>query len=261
MKKDFINIKYQNFELKVGIFIREKSDQWILCLHGIQSNSELFEKLINQSFLNKYSILCIDNIGFGISSKPDNFSYDIQDQGNIIQKIIEKMEIQKLHIIGHSLGGMIGTLLLNSMKEKVLSFINMEGNLTFADCGLSRTVAAYNCIEFQNIQYNKIKSDLESSKEKSAPDRRKWLEQIPANVFHKTSHSIVDWAKSEKLLQIFLAAPQRKLFIYGDKNLSKATILSPSIECVEIPKAGHFMLHDNFEATAKAIEIFLRKIK
>jgi len=148
--------------------------------------------------------LVIDFVGFGKSSKPKDFSYDIKDQAEICKQIINLLKIEKLHIIGHSMGGMIGTLLLNSLKDKVFSFVNLEGNLILKNCGTSLNVARHSFKEFREKQYDLIKSRIEESSEPSANYRIKWTRQIPDYVFYKASKSIVNWSKSRKLYTLFI---------------------------------------------------------
>src|SRR5260221_2002633 len=130
VKEEIINVPYKGISFKISFFVEERSSEYILCLHGLQSNKELFIPLLEQKFLEKYSFVALDSIGFGNSSKPENFSYDVEDQTRIVTEVIKQLSIKKLHIIGHSLCGVIGTLLLQPLEARILSFVNAEGNLT-----------------------------------------------------------------------------------------------------------------------------------
>src|SRR5256885_7765798 len=104
LSEQTFTVSYKGSPLQVSSFFQERSSEYILCLHGIQSNKELFTPFLQQKFLAAYSILALDCIGFGNSSKPEDFSYDVEDQAHIIKKIVKQVAIKKLHIIGHSLG-------------------------------------------------------------------------------------------------------------------------------------------------------------
>lgn len=248
---------YNNESYSISTNIRKVSDEWILCLHGIQSNKELFSDIFSIPLFDKYSMLAIDFVGFGESDKPENFSYDINDQAHLCSALIEKLKIDKAHIIGHSLGGMVGTVLLNLQKNKISSFVNMEGNLVLEDCGLSLDVAGKSFEEFRNSYFSKIRVDLEKSHEIGADKRRKAIELVPDYAFYKTSRSIVEWSKSRKLLDIFVSAPQRKLFMYGQRNSHKTKVLPKNMKTATINNAGHFMLLENPDECYKKIEEFL----
>jgi pimeloyl-ACP methyl ester carboxylesterase len=263
MKERIVQITYNGITLKVAVNLRRDSDKWIVCLHGIQSNKELFHNLLQQEFSKKYSVLAIDNIGFGNSSKPEAFSYDVHDQANIIEQVIGNLKISKIHIIGHSLGGVIGTLLLKKLHEKVVSFINIEGNLTLINSGLTKEIVTYSFEEFSSNKYHQIKENVKKANEPSSKFRGKWLEKIPDYVFYKTSQSIITWVQSDKLFEQFSNTSIKRLFLYGDKNaaLYDGNFLPKGIERVEIANAGHFMLIDNPKACYVAIERFLNEVK
>jgi pimeloyl-ACP methyl ester carboxylesterase len=80
---------------------------------------------------------------------------------------------------------------------------------------------------------------------------------IPAKVFYKTSVSIVEWSDSEKLRAIFNVSNVRRLFLYGSKNARKASVVSDSVEKVEVPDAGHFMLLDQPEFCYRTLAQFI----
>jgi len=240
-----IKIKHNKKDLNISCNLREKTKEWILCLHGLQSNKQLFDKIFTIPFFDKYSLLAIDFVGFGKSSKPMNFSYDIKEQAEICKKIIKQLKIEKMHIIGHSMGGMIGTILLKSLSNKIVSFVNMEGNLVFEDKGTSAKVSNYSFEEFKEKQYDILKSRIKKSNETSANYRSKWNKLIPDFVFYKASKSIVEWSKSRKLLDLFIKSKNKKLYIYGEKNSNKTTSSLHAIELEKISNAGHFMILDN----------------
>ncbi len=259
LTEKIFNVSYKGFSLKVAAFVQERSSEYLLCLHGLQANKELFKPLLEQEFVAKYSFIAIDCIGFGNSSKPEDFSYDIEEQAHIVNEVINQLAIKKLHIIGHSLGGVIGTLLLQPLESKILSFINIEGNLTLNDSGISKIVAEYSFEDFKNDKYMQIQNDLKQSREPSAFQRNKWIAQIPDYVFYQTSVSLVDWAKSGKLLQLFAQSSSKKVYMIGDKNRVKRAIVPTGIQTIVIPNAGHFMLLDNPKVCFAVIKTFLQK--
>lgn len=256
MKKRTIKIKYKEDELLISAHVREASEEWLFCMHGLQSNKELFNPIFEMDALEKYSVIAFDFVGFGESSKPKGFSYAIEDQAEICKKIIATFGIKKIHLIGHSLGGMVGTLLLN---DKVQSFINMEGNLVAEDCGTSAEVASMTFQQFQQGQFSDIILKLAHSDQKSEQIRCKWVTAITDFAFYKTSISIVEWSKNGKLLDFFAKFPHKKLYIFGSKNAHKVKGLPREIQTAEISNSGHFMILENPEETYAIITRFITK--
>ena len=62
-------------------------------------------------------------------------------------------------------------------------------------------------------------------------------------------------ADSEKLLGLFRDAKQKRLFMYGDRNEGKTSVLDGKVEFAKI-SSGHHMLKDNAKDCCLAIEKF-----
>lgn len=260
MKNEVIQFQHDDQVLNIAVRIHRSSSTWIVGLHGLQSNSEMFVDLFEQPFLNDYSQLAIDFVGFGNSDKPESFSYDIQDQTEIVSAVIKALGIKQMHLIGHSMGGMVGSLLLHTLGDQILSFTNCEGNLVYEDCGKSKDVVKNDFVYFSSTHFPQIKSALRESTEPSAPYRTRWVDTIPDYAFYKASHSIVEYSSNKKILKAFTTASQKRLFVYGSQNARKkdALVQHTDIALAEIPNAGHFMLLDNPTASYTAIENFLK---
>ena len=259
MEEILVPVQYKGFDLEISAYIHRNSDQCILCLHGLQSNKDIFKNVMINSFLKDYSILMVDFIGFGNSSKPKEFSYELMDQAKVIRAIITSLKMRNIHLIGHSMGGMIGILLLDMIPKKIISLINLEGNLVLEDCETSKDVGNFTFEEFHTFGFQKIKDEIRESNEKSAKCRETWLNQIPDYAFYNSSLSIVTWSKRRRLLSIFMKSKHKKLFVYGDKNKFKTNPLTSKIQLAEIPHAGHFMMIDNAKSCAEQIEQFLHQ--
>ena len=230
MESKSIELGHNNSKISLSLLLRTVGNDHIVCIHGLKSNKGYFREMLELSFFRKYSAVSFDLVGFG-KSRSENFSYDLKEQAEVIEEAINKLGITNIHLIGHSMGGMIGILLLERLGSKIKSFVNMEGNLVLSDCGMSREI---------------IKLPRKESPENDA--------------VYYSSKSIVKWAESEKLLDIFLKAKQKKLYLYGDRCKEKIKSVKGKIEFAEISNSGHFMLRDNPEETYKKIEIFLRNI-
>jgi pimeloyl-ACP methyl ester carboxylesterase len=257
VNQQLLKVNYRGVTLDVAAYVSRRSADWVFCIHGLQSNSELFRELIEQPFLSKYSTIAVDLVGFGKSSKPLDFSYNVEDQAQVIQEIFKILKIRRAVLIGHSLGGMVGVLLLESLAEILSGFVNMEGNLVLSDCGASKLVVLEDFADFKEHGYAKLKEQVA----KESPLRAAWLNDIPDYVFYNTSQSIVNLSKSEKLVGLFGAATCRRLFVCGDKNVVKVKSVPPSVPSRLISNAGHFMLLDNPTESNTCLEEFFHADK
>ena len=76
-----------------------------------------------------YKLLCIDYIGAGDSDKPvSGFGYTIEEQADLMVKMMEVLRISKVHILGVSYGGAIALNLAARYPDKVDKIVSIEGN-------------------------------------------------------------------------------------------------------------------------------------
>jgi pimeloyl-ACP methyl ester carboxylesterase len=76
-----------------------------------------------------YKLLCIDYLGAGDSDKPvSGFAYTIEEQADLMVKMMEALQISKVHILGVSYGGAIALNLAARYPEKVDKIVSIEGN-------------------------------------------------------------------------------------------------------------------------------------
>ena len=166
------------------------------------------------------------------------------------------MEIKNLIIIGHSYGGMIGTKLLQSEDLEIKSIINLEGNLVEEDCGESINVTNMTFSKFQDY-FELLKGELVDSDNKSDIFRGESLAQIPAEVFYKTSKTIVNWSKSGDLYNLFCESPIPKLLITGSYSSYFSKPKKDNIDHVIIDDVTHFMLSEKPFEVYEYIEKYL----
>ena len=102
-------------------FRREGSGQPILLIHGISSNSFIWNDIISH-LSNKYDLIAVDLLGCGQSDKTNEISYSIKSQALLLSKFIDKLGLKKLHLIGHDVGGGIGQIMAVNNPELFYSF-------------------------------------------------------------------------------------------------------------------------------------------
>lgn len=79
----------------------------LLMLHGYGGSSDGFQK-IYPALSERFTIISVDILGFGRSSKPVDFHYAFPTQANLYYKLMTKMGYTKFAVLGHSMGGEIG---------------------------------------------------------------------------------------------------------------------------------------------------------
>jgi pimeloyl-ACP methyl ester carboxylesterase len=81
----------------------------IVLLHGKNFNGAYWGTTIEALKNQGYRVIVPDQIGFGKSSKPDNFQYSFQQLAKNTKTLLDSLNIKKTTILGHSMGGMLAT--------------------------------------------------------------------------------------------------------------------------------------------------------
>lgn len=102
----------------------------IIFVHGIGESGLCFLEAFHDSGLEDFNIVVPDLIGFGKSSRAEDLDYSFSQQIIRINGLLTEMGITAFNLVGHSMGGIIGTQYCDRHGDRVLSFVNIEGDLT-----------------------------------------------------------------------------------------------------------------------------------
>ena len=107
-----------------------KGSDLILALHGFMSDHEVFISLINEVEIkqpNRYTWLLPDLDGYG--SSQDFLKYkSLKELAFEIIELIKNLGINKVHFIGHSMGGYIGLEMLSINPDVFSSFLLLNSH-------------------------------------------------------------------------------------------------------------------------------------
>jgi len=254
MENRIFSIDHDGNKYQVATTFRKRGGELLLLLHGLGCSKESFRDIWFRNELSEYSIISLDFIGFGDSSKSVKFSYKMEDQASVCAEVVKKISSKKVHIIAHSMGGAIGLLLPPAFLNSALTFANLEGNLISKDCGIvsRKTINA----SFQQFE-KELLPDLKALS-KSLGEGRFVVDSALPFAIYKSAESLVRWSNSGDLISRFNNLPCRKSYFYGEQN-SDMDVLHRlnSIEKVKISSSGHFMMNDNPDEFYSRLRTFL----
>jgi len=147
--------RFQSSKKKVNggnMFFRHNDSapdrETLLFVHGLGESSLSFQEAFESPSLSRFRIIAPDLLGFGQSSDAEygNYSFDAQISGLI--KLLDLLEVSSFTVIGHSMGGDLGTIICDEHPERVKRFLNIEGNLTSHDLFITElAIAQRACFE------------------------------------------------------------------------------------------------------------------
>ena len=114
----------------------------IIFIHGIGSRKHTWDGVIRE-LKNEYECISYDLRGHG-ESKVGESEFTLNDLVEDVEKLRTHLNIHKVHLVGHSLGGMIGPSYARKYQDRVISITLLS-------------TAAFRTIEDKkkNINHNK----------------------------------------------------------------------------------------------------------
>lgn len=187
-------------------------------MHGF-ADSGLAYKEVFESPINTYlNIYVVDLPGFGVSPlNPDYLS--IKSQADLLSKVIqeETHNRQRVNIVAHSLGALIGTWVCQNLTGRINCYFNIEGNLTEADSYFSS----------KPLQFTTAQEFVESFQEEifelaTAEERYKRyyssLRLARPEGMRNWSLSSQEHIKEDKCGFEFNNLPCKKIYLWGDQD-------------------------------------------
>ncbi len=232
----------QSIEIVAGA--RDAGEDLLFSVHGLGCSKDSFHHFWNRTDFDDYSVLAPDLVGFGDSTKSESFSYTMEAQARICAEILTEFSDKNLHIIAHSMGSAVALLFPDEILNGAKTFVNVEGNLIGADCGIaSRKIISVPPAVFESDILPELRDKFNSLGEGYAA-----IDSTSADALYRSAESLVAWSDSNKLLEVFLALPCRKAYFYGDENAEHRTVASVGdVPKVKIKLSGHFPMNDNPE--------------
>lgn len=141
LDKNLTGFKYP-FEVKMFKFTSQKqnlemaymdlnptSNKVIVLLHGKNFSSFYWERIANDLVAKGYRVIMPDQIGFGKSTKPENYQYSFFNMALNTNKLLKSLSVDQYSVVGHSMGGMLAThyTYLYPSEVKKLTLINPIG--------------------------------------------------------------------------------------------------------------------------------------
>jgi pimeloyl-ACP methyl ester carboxylesterase len=234
--------------LDIAAMYRDGTGVPLVFLHGFGSTKEDYADVIQQPALADRPILAYDAPGCGATTCSDVTGVSIPFLVSVASEVLRARQIGRFHIIGHSMGGLTALILANRDPTKIVSFINIEGNLAPEDCFLSRQIISHATDDPNSFLAEFTERAWNSSSFASIFYASSLLHKVRADAVRPIFESMVQLSDHGQLLERFLALPLPKMIMYGEQNntLSYLPRLAQNgVELAEISHSGHFPMYSN----------------
>ena len=106
-------------------YIDEGTGDTILFVHGTPSWSFVYRNAIKE-LKKSYRCVAPDHLGFGLSQKPQDFSYKPEDHAKNLTEFIHQLKLKNITLIVHDIGGPVGLSYAVNHPENVKRIVVMN---------------------------------------------------------------------------------------------------------------------------------------
>lgn len=129
-KKQEHNITIKNGDVTLAYSKSGNSDTALLFVHGWAINKEYWQDQAT-AFSKRYTVVTMDLGGHGASGS-NRTSWTTDDFANDVIAVIDSLKLQKVILVGHSMGGHIILEAASKIPQKIIGFIGVDN---FKDVG------------------------------------------------------------------------------------------------------------------------------
>ena len=220
LKMAYMDVKPQNPNGKV-----------VVLLHGKNFNGAYWRTTIQALTRDGYRVVAPDQIGFGKSSKPAGYQFTFQQLAINTKALLDQLGVNKIYLLGHSMGGMIATRFTLMYPGSVDKLV-LEDPLGLEDW---KRVAPYASID-SNYQ-KELKTDFAAAK--------KYQQE---NYYHGTWKPEYDeWAK---LQTTWFGDPQYPTVAMDNALTSDMIFTQPVVYEFSLIKAPTLLIIGSLDRTA-----------
>ena len=261
-------------------YIDEGSGEVLLMLHGNPTWSFFYRNLAKYFSLNQYRVVVPDHLGCGLSSKPQDYDYTLENHIENTISLIEKLKLTNITLIVHDWGGAIGMGVATRHPELIKKIVVMNTaafrsmeipwriNILRNPVGewFIRTFNGFAGPATTMAVTKKLTNDVKKGfvlpydNFESRIATAKFVRDIPMNEKHptyKTLSTIEAKLKSLKVPVLILWGEQDFCFTM---NFQKRWLeIFPKAKVRTYPDAGHYLVEDKTAEVINEIEIFLKE--
>ena len=262
METGTLSLTIQDVNLRLAYLHRPGARAPLVCLHGFGSTKEEYADLALWPDFADRELLLLDAPGCGASEIDDLNAISIPFLVETAIAACDAMDVQKFHLSGHSMGGLTALMLAHTHPDRVLSFIDIEGNVAPEDCFLSRQIVDHPADTPQAFLDGFIARVGERDEYASRFYTNALPHKVRAEAVAPIFTSMVELSDNLPLMDMMANLPCPRVFIYGEQNchLSYLGHLPKiGVEVVEIAHSGHFPMYSNAPALWAVMHDFLER--
>jgi pimeloyl-ACP methyl ester carboxylesterase len=255
-----VALEVHGARLDVAALRRAGTGAPLVFLHGFGSTKEDYADIVLHRAFDGRPFLAFDAPGCGDTHCGDQSQISIPFLVSTAQAMLAHFGIEHFYLVGHSMGGLTALLLAHAEPGRVLSFVNIEGNVAPEDCFLSRQIVNYPSDDAECFFDDFIARTRRAPAYASALYAAGLKHKVRAGAVAGIFRSMVQLSDHGALMDKFLGLPMPRMFMHGQQNASLSylpQLRSLGVRVEGVPECGHFPMYSNPPYMWDAIAEFL----
>ena len=229
----------------------------LVWIHGLGESSVSFDAIAHHPALAGYAHTLPDLPGYGRSPWPHA---PVRLGALSTRLAVWLAERPRALVIGHSMGGVLATLLAE--RDAVRALVNVDGNISHGDCNFSGVAAAYTLEDFRSHGFATMRDDVyrDGLEKPALRGYHAAMCNASPDVFYGHACDLVAMSEREDLAPRFAALTVPRLYIAGVPDgicaRSRELLAANDARWIGIEPAGHWVYVDQPDAFAQAVAAF-----
>ncbi|MGW2254151.1 alpha/beta fold hydrolase [Kitasatospora sp. NPDC001660] len=221
-------------------------------LHGLGASSPVyFAPAAAHPLLTGRRSLLLDLLGFGISDRPADFGYTLEDHADAVATALLAAEVAGAEVVGHSMGGAVAIVLARRHPELVAKLVLVDANLDPIAPVVQRPgssgIASYTEEEF-------LAGGRGEVAERVGPFWWVTMRQAGPEALHRSAVHLAR-ATVPTMREMLLGLALPRTFLYPEPDgepRGAAGLRAAGVRVVAVPECGHNVMVDNPDGFAAA---------
>ncbi|MGW3730760.1 alpha/beta fold hydrolase [Streptomyces sp. NPDC000851] len=252
----------------------------VLLIHGIGDSSDTWVDLI-PALARHYTVIAPDLLGHGSSDKPRG-DYSVPAYANGMRDLLGVLDIDKVTLVGHSLGGGVAMQFAYQFPERTerLALVSTGGvgrgvtpalrAASLPGAHLALSWLRLPTVRTQTALAIRLLKLLDTGLGQDAPDLLRLVDALPdaasRDAFLRTLRAVVDWRGQvvTMLDRCYLTAGMPTLLVWGSRDqvvparhAGTAHAAMPGSRLEVFEGAGHFPFHADPQRFLAVLEDFI----
>jgi pimeloyl-ACP methyl ester carboxylesterase len=228
---------------RIAYEVRGKGDLAIVLVHGWSCDRSYFQHQL-ESFSDRYTVVTLDLAGHGESTLGRE-NYTIALFGADVAAVVRKLDLKRVVLVGHSMGGDVVVAAARLLKGRVVGLIWVDDYKDLGPPSSDAEIEAFAAqfrADFPGVTNKFVRSLFRPNADPALVDRvARDMASAPARVGATSIESSFKYAREIPAALAELKLPV--IAINADNGPTDvASLASHGVKAIVMPGVGHFMM-------------------